>query len=118
MQNITDKITKNSPCIKIEHVNKSFGKKQVLFDITLNVPYSQILGLLGPSGSGKSTIVKMIAGIDIPTSGDVYLLDEKMPKLSMMNKIGYMAQSDALYDELTAEENIKFFCFYVQAFKI
>jgi len=109
MQNMINKITKNSPCIKIEHVNKSFNKKQVLFDISLNVAYSEILGLLGPSGSGKSTIVKMIAGIDFPTSGDVYLLDEKMPKLSMLNKIGYMAQSDALYDELTAEENIKFF---------
>jgi len=109
MQNITDKTIANSACIKIEHVNKSFGKKQVLFDICLDIPYSQILGLLGPSGSGKSTIVKMIAGIDVPTSGEVYLLDEKMPKLSLLNKIGYMAQSDALYDELTAEENIKFF---------
>ena len=109
MQNTTDKTISNSTCIKIEHVNKSFGKKQVLFDISLDVPYSQILGLLGPSGSGKSTIIKMIAGIDVPTSGEVYLLDEKMPKLSMMNKIGYMAQSDALYDELTAEENINFF---------
>jgi ABC-2 type transport system ATP-binding protein len=109
MKNITDRTIQNSSCIKIEHVNKSFGKKHVLFDICLDISYSQILGLLGPSGSGKSTIVKMIAGIDVPTSGDVYLLDEKMPKLSMLNKIGYMAQSDALYDELTAEENIKFF---------
>ncbi|AQR97517.1 ABC transporter ATP-binding protein [Clostridium saccharoperbutylacetonicum] len=96
-------------CIKIEHVNKSFGKKQVLFDISIDIPYSQILGLLGPSGSGKSTLVKMIAGIDNATNGSVFLLDTKMPQLSVMNKIGYMAQSDALYDELTAEENIKFF---------
>lgn len=96
-------------CIEIKHVNKLFGKKQVLFDISLDIPHAQILGLLGPSGSGKSTLVKMIAGIDAPTNGEVYLLNEKMPKLSMMNKIGYMAQSDALYDELTAEENIKFF---------
>jgi ABC-2 type transport system ATP-binding protein len=109
MQNITDNSILDSICIKIEHVNKSFGKKQVLFDINLDVPYSQILGLLGPSGSGKSTLIKMIVGIDVPTSGDVLLLGEKMPKLSMMNKIGYMAQSDALYNELTAEENIKFF---------
>ncbi|AGF58836.1 ABC-2 type transport system ATP-binding protein [Clostridium saccharoperbutylacetonicum] len=102
--------TMSSPiCIKIEHVNKSFGKKQVLFDISIDIPYSQILGLLGPSGSGKSTLVKMIAGIDNATNGSVFLLDTKMPQLSVMNKIGYMAQSDALYDELTAEENIKFF---------
>lgn len=99
----------NSVCIKIENVSKSFGKKQVLSNISLDIPYSQILGLLGPSGSGKSTLVKMIAGIDTPTSGSVYLLNTKMPQLSVMNKIGYMAQSDALYDELTAEENIKFF---------
>jgi ABC-2 type transport system ATP-binding protein len=102
--------TMSSPiCIKIEHVNKFFGKKQVLFDISIDIPYSQILGLLGPSGSGKSTLVKMIAGIDNATNGSVFLLDTKMPQLSVMNKIGYMAQSDALYDELTAEENIKFF---------
>lgn len=109
MQNDTDKTLSNPICIKIEHVSKSFGKKQVLFDISLNIPYSQILGLLGPSGSGKSTLVKMIAGIDASTTGQIYLLNEKMPRLSMMSKIGYMAQSDALYDELTAEENIKFF---------
>jgi ABC-2 type transport system ATP-binding protein len=109
MENSINKLIPNSACIKIEHVNRSFGKKQVLFDISLDIPYAQILGLLGPSGSGKSTLVKMIAGIDNPTSGQVYVLDEKMPKLSTMNKIGYMAQSDALYEELTAEENIKFF---------
>ncbi|HEX9026022.1 MAG TPA: ABC transporter ATP-binding protein [Clostridium sp.] len=109
MENLIDNTIQISPCIRIEHVDKFFGKKQVIFDISLEVPYSQILGLLGPSGSGKSTIVKMIAGIDVPTSGEVYLLSEKMPKLSMMHKIGYMAQSDALYEELTAEENITFF---------
>ena len=105
MQEETNSTISTPICIKIEHVNKFFGKKQVLFDISLNIPYSQILGLLGPSGSGKSTLVKMIAGIDSPTNGSVHLLDTKMPMLSIMNKIGYMAQSDALYDELTAEEN-------------
>jgi len=109
MLNIDAKTITTSTCVKIDHVNRFFGKKQVLFDISLDITYSQILGLLGPSGSGKSTLIKMIAGIDIPTSGEILLLNEKMPKLSMMNKIGYMAQSDALYTELTAEENIKFF---------
>ncbi len=99
----------NSSCIKVEHANKCFGKNQVLFDINLDIPYSQILCLLGPSGSGKTTLIKLIAGIDVPTSGEVYLLDEKMPKLSMMSKIGYMAQADALYGALTAEENLRFF---------
>ncbi|MBU8878509.1 ABC transporter ATP-binding protein [Bacillus sp. FJAT-29790] len=98
-----------SPCIRIEHVDRYFGKKQVLFDISLDIPYSQILGILGPSGSGKTTLVKLIAGIDIATRGEVYVGNEKMPKLHMMNKIGYMSQADALYGDLTAEENLNFF---------
>lgn len=100
---------KASPCIRIDHVDRVFGKKQVLFDISLDIPFSKIIGILGPSGSGKTTLVKMIAGIDEASSGDVYVLDEKMPKFSLMNKIGYMAQADALYGELTAEENLNFF---------
>lgn len=102
--------TKDYPtCISIKNVNKSFGKKQVLFDINLNVPNFEILGLLGPSGSGKTTLVKMIAGVDMPSSGEIHVLNVKMPKLSMMYSIGYMAQSDALYNELTAKENLEFF---------
>ncbi|HEY5575888.1 MAG TPA: ABC transporter ATP-binding protein, partial [Clostridiaceae bacterium] len=68
-----------------------------------------ILGLLGPSGSGKTTLVKLMAGIDTPDNGEVYVLGQKVPNLKMLNKIGYMAQADALYGELTAEENLKFF---------
>lgn len=103
------KLGMNSDCIRLEHVSKQFGKKQVLSDLNLKVPYSKIFGLLGPSGSGKTTLVKMIAGIEVTSSGEVYLLNEKMPQLAMMNKIGYMAQSDALYSVLNAEENMQFF---------
>lgn len=109
MQNTMDKPMSDSICVNVEHVNRSFGKKQVLFDISLTIPYAQILGLLGPSGSGKTTLIKMIAGIDEATGGEVYVLGEKMPKLAMLSKIGYMAQADALYTELTAEENLEFF---------
>ena len=109
MQKIKDEMVKESPCIRIEHVDRSFGKKQVLFDISLDIPYAQIFGILGPSGSGKTTLVKMVAGIDMATNGEVYVLDKKMPQLTMMNSIGYMAQADALYGELTAEENLHFF---------
>jgi ABC-2 type transport system ATP-binding protein len=96
-------------CISVKHVFKKFGTNMVLHDISLEVPQSQIFGLLGPSGSGKTTLIKLISGIDEATSGNIHLFDIQMPKLSMMSQIGYMSQSDALYMELSAQENLEFF---------
>lgn len=101
-------LLENSNCIVVCKVNKFFDKKHVLKDIDLEIPYGHIYGLLGPSGCGKTTIVKIIAGILEATSGEAYILGQRMPQLSLMNKIGYMAQSDALYGSLTAEENLEF----------
>lgn len=95
--------------ITVNHVTQRFGPKEVLTDITLSVNSSEIFGLLGPSGSGKTTLVKLIAGIDEAVIGQVHILDQTMPNLGMMKEIGYMAQSDALYSELTAKQNLEFF---------
>jgi ABC-2 type transport system ATP-binding protein len=97
------------PCIRMEHVSKRFGKKMVIEDVSLDVYKGEIFGMLGPSGAGKTTIVKMIAGIDEATSGTIHVLNTKMPDLHVMQRIGFMAQSDALYGELTAFENLQFF---------
>ena len=96
-------------CIVLERINHRFGDKQVLCDINLSVPHGIIYGLLGPSGCGKTTTVKIMAGILEASSGSVHVLGEPMPQLSLMNRLGYMAQSDALYNLLTAEENLSFF---------
>lgn len=95
--------------IIVEEVTRQFGKKKILQDITLSVNHGEIFGFLGPSGAGKTSLVKLIAGIDILTRGEVLVLGKKMPSLEMMKRIGYMAQSDALYGELTAFENLDFF---------
>jgi len=95
--------------IILSQINKYFGEKQVLKDINLEVPYGQIFGLLGPSGCGKTTIVKIIVGILEATSGKTQVLGQPMPNLKVMNQIGYMSQSDALYNSLTAAENLYFF---------
>lgn len=95
--------------IQVNGVSKQFDEKVVLHGITLAVPKAHIFGLLGPSGSGKTTLVRLIAGIDVPTSGTVHVLGQQMPQLAMLSQIGYMAQSDALYAELTAQENLEFF---------
>ncbi|MFC5465240.1 ABC transporter ATP-binding protein [Lederbergia graminis] len=96
-------------CVSVRHISKSFGKHQVLEDINLDIYEGEIFGLLGPSGAGKTTLVKQLSGLDTPTSGENYIFQEKMPDLKLINRIGYMAQSDALYEELSAKENLQFF---------
>lgn len=93
----------------MQHISKSFGKQQVLKDIYLNIQEGEIFGLLGPSGAGKTTLVKQLVGLDLPSSGEIYLFQEKMPALKLIERVGYMAQSDALYGELSAKENLQFF---------
>lgn len=101
--------TDSKICIQTRDVFRKFDDKEVLHGLSLSVRHGEIFGLLGPSGSGKTTFVKLIAGIDEATSGRIEVLGTAMPKLEMMNRIGYMAQSDALYTELTAKENLEFF---------
>lgn len=95
--------------IKVEQVSKTFGKKPVLNDINLTIGKGQLFGLIGPSGAGKTTLVKMIVGMEKTDTGSIHVLNEKMPNLALLQEIGYMAQSDALYVELTGAENLKFF---------
>jgi len=96
-------------CIKTQNINKYYGNQQVLKDVSFEVPIASVYGLLGPSGCGKTTTVKIISGILEASSGEALVLDGKMPSLSLMNRIGYMAQSDALYTDLSAKENLEFF---------
>lgn len=91
------------------NVTKNYGKITILDHVNLSLKSGEIFGLLGPSGSGKTTLVKLLCGIEEASEGEVKVLDAKMPNLSIMKKIGYMAQADALYGELTAYENLQFF---------
>lgn len=99
----------NNFCVSIKDVTKHFGKHVVLRNINLDILEGEIFGLLGPSGAGKTTLVKELSGLDTPTSGENIVLGQTMPKLEVINRIGYMAQSDALYEDLSAKENLQFF---------
>ncbi|MBF7148718.1 ABC transporter ATP-binding protein [Bacillus toyonensis] len=96
------------PSIVLQNVSKSFGKKEVLHDLSLQIEKAEIFGLVGPSGSGKTTLIKLIAGINQASKGNVFVYNINMPNLNEMKRIGYMAQADALYEELSAYENADF----------
>ncbi|MDT3428846.1 ABC-2 type transport system ATP-binding protein [Paenibacillus forsythiae] len=102
-------MNQEAPVITAAHIRKAFGSKVVLEDISLEVRKAETFGLLGPSGSGKTTLVRLLTGIEEADSGEVHVLGVKVPRLSLLSQIGYMAQSDALYSELSAKDNLEFF---------
>lgn len=95
--------------LNLNHLNKSYGQQIVLDDISFSLETGKIVGLIGPSGAGKSTMIKTMLGMEKADSGSALVLGRKMPNRNILGQIGYMAQSDALYESLTGLENLRFF---------
>ena len=95
--------------IDLQHLAKTFGKQTVLKDINLTVNAGEIVGLIGPSGAGKSTVIKVTLGMEVASGGSAKVFDTQMPNRQLLSRIGYMAQTDALYDSLSGYENLKFY---------
>ena len=95
--------------ISMKNVVKKFGKETVLNHIDFDIPQGKIIGLIGPSGAGKSTIIKIILGMEKTQKGTATVFGQIMPNRQLLNRIGYMAQTDALYESLTARENLQFY---------
>lgn len=95
--------------LTIRHLRHSFSQQLVLNDVSLSVVSGKVTGLIGPSGAGKTTLVKTALGMEKADRGTAMVLDTKIPNRKILGQIGYMAQSDALYQDLTARENLTFF---------
>ncbi|MGZ5189705.1 MAG: ABC transporter ATP-binding protein [Flavisolibacter sp.] len=98
------------PVISIRHLYKSYGTKQVLKDINLEVYPGQVIGYIGPNGAGKSTTVKVLCGLLTDYEGEVTIkgFDLKKDTLSVKKIIGYVPELAELYDVLTPAEYLKF----------
>jgi ABC-2 type transport system ATP-binding protein len=96
--------------IQVEKLNKSFGDKHVVKDLSLNVPRGQIFGFLGPNGSGKTTSIRMICGLLRADSGSGTCLGYDVIRQSaeIKREVGYMTQRFSLWEDLTIRENMDF----------
>ena len=96
--------------IDVAGINKHFGDKHVVRDLTLRVPRGQIFGFLGPNGSGKTTSIRMICGLLTADSGSGTCLgyDVIHQSAEIKREVGYMTQRFSLWEDLTIRENMDF----------
>lgn len=105
---------KSEVVISIKGLKKSFGKKQVLTDINLEVHRGENVVVLGKSGEGKSVTIECIVGLLVPDAGSLQVFGDEVTQMNddelkaLRIKIGFLFQSGALFDSMTVRENLEF----------
>jgi sulfate transport system ATP-binding protein len=95
--------------LELRNINKSFGEYKASDDASLGIEKGRLIGLLGPSGSGKTTILRMIAGLETPDSGDIIIDGRRVNDVDASKRgIGFVFQNYALFRYMTVFENIAF----------
>jgi ABC-2 type transport system ATP-binding protein len=99
-----------SAVIDVRGLNKSFGDKHVVRDVSIRVEEGKITGFLGPNGSGKTTTLRLLCGLLTPDSGEgkVLGLDFRTQSDAIKRQTGYMTQRFSLYEDMTIQENLDF----------
>ena len=96
--------------LEVKDLKKTIKKSEIIKGISLEVNSGEVVGLLGPNGAGKTTTFYMICGLISPTSGDVFLNDEKSTNVPLHKRahlgIGYLPQESSIFKELSVEENL------------
>ncbi len=95
--------------LKISNLNFGYDKEKVLNDFSLEIKPEEIVALKGKSGSGKSTVLRLIAGLEKPSSGSVHIEGVEMSNIDTYKRnVGYVFQDFALFPHLTIYKNIRF----------
>lgn len=95
--------------VELKNINKNFGDYKASDNVNFGVEKGKLIGLLGPSGSGKTTILRMIAGLETPDSGDIIIDGVRVNDLAASKRgIGFVFQNYALFRYMTLYDNIAF----------
>src|SRR3989338_170635 len=96
--------------ISFQNVSKFFGPVKALQNITFEIKRGEIVGILGPNGAGKTTMMRLITGFFPPTEGTVSIGGQSISKSkpSLRKKIGYLAENNPLYQDMTASAFLSF----------
>src|SRR5213593_742616 len=95
--------------IELKKVSKRFGGVVAVNNVSYSVNEGELLALLGPSGGGKTTVLRMIAGLEMPTDGDIYVRGQRVNDLSVQQRnIGFVFQNYALFKNMNVFKNIAF----------
>jgi phospholipid/cholesterol/gamma-HCH transport system ATP-binding protein len=105
-------VNSSGSAVMFEHVSKAFGPKQVLRDVSFEVPAGETLCILGRSGTGKSVTLKLLISLIKPDSGKIWIEQDEISHLKeeelskVRRKMGFLFQDAALFDSLTLYENL------------
>src|SRR6516165_3625952 len=95
--------------LELRRVSKAFGAHQAVSNVSFAVPRGAFFSLLGPSGCGKTTTLRLVAGFESPTEGEVWLNSSRIDGLPPYERnVNTVFQSYALFPHLTVEENVAF----------
>ena len=95
--------------IEIQGLAKYFGRFSALRDLRISIPQGQFIALFGRNGAGKTTLLRILAGLSRPSSGTVAIRGFRPGSLEARAGIGYLSHNTALYLDMTAEENLRFY---------
>ena len=95
--------------IELKQVGKQFGEVVAVKGVGFSIQDGELVALLGPSGGGKTTVLRMIAGLEVPSSGDIFIRGKRVNDLSVQQRnIGFVFQNYALFKNMTVFKNIAF----------
>jgi ABC-2 type transport system ATP-binding protein len=98
-----------SPAVEVTDLHVVRAGVRAVDGVCLSMDHGEVVGLLGPSGSGKTSLIRSVVGVQVVESGAITLGGTPAGDPALRHRIGYVTQSPSVYDDLTVEENLRFF---------